>query len=283
MKAAFNFEWFISEEIANVVGEENLARIALSQITEARETGDTQGELWIAINGSEHKGYWSLNIDEQEIDEDEDACSHESVASIEVNEPSPFMALSQRQIHLKRWPLMRGVTGEDNVLGHSASVAHIGLMMALIANKNGADFDLTEVLVYGLLHDLQEVVCQDVAQPSKNSSPELAAAFDAFEKKALKAMIGTLPTALQDFYTTHLSPSPEVKTLIKNADIYDALRKSQDECEAGNHKEFGLAYSRLQQEVKTRSETNTYLKEFHQTFGQAYSWSFDKLVAHSHI
>jgi len=281
MKAAFNFEWFITDEIEKIVGEENLSRIALKQISEGREHGEYAGELYMSMGGVEYKGYWSFNVDEQDIDEN--ACSHESAASIEVNEPSPFMALSQRQIHLKRWPLMRGVTGEDNVLGHSASVAHIGLMMALIANKNGANFDLTEVLVYGLLHDLQEVVCQDVAQPSKNSSPELAAAFDAFEKKALKAMIGTLPPALQGFYTDHLSPSPEVKTLIKNADIYDALRKSQDECEAGNHKEFGLAYSRLQQEVKTRSETNTYLKEFHQTFGQAYSWSFDKLVAHSHI
>lgn len=193
------------------------------------------------------------------------------------------MALGQRQIHLKRWPLMRGVTGEDNVLGHSASVAHIGLMMALIANKNGANFDLAEVLVYGLLHDLQEVVCQDVAQPSKNASPELAAAFDAFEQKALKAMVETLPAPLQTPYNNYLSPSVEVKNLIKNADIYDALRKSQDECEAGNHKEFGLAYSRLKALVAERSQTNGYLKEFHETFGEAYSWSFDKLVEHSHI
>ncbi|GGB53157.1 hypothetical protein GCM10011607_12090 [Shewanella inventionis] len=278
MKAVINFEWFISEEMQHITSEETLKQLALRNIKDGFDDGLKHGDLNAVINGTEYKGHWHIDVEQAEVGVG--ACP----PAIEHNEPSPFMALSQRQIHLKRWPLMRSVTGEDTVLGHSAAVAHIGLMMALIANKNGANFDLTEVLTYGLLHDLQEVVCQDVAQPSKQSSPELAAAFEAFEKKALQSMIETLPAPLQDFYATKLlNPSPDVKNLIKNADIYDALRKSQDECEAGNKKEFGLAYTRLLDEVATRTKTNSYLSEFHETFGEAYSWSFDQLVAHSHI
>tara|TARA_R110002033_G_scaffold135713_6_gene175439 strand:+ start:3675 stop:4514 length:840 start_codon:yes stop_codon:yes gene_type:complete len=279
MKASFNFEWFTTKEIIEDIGTIKLSDIALKQIGLMRGYGHNDGHLEYEHGDLLVVGFWSMQLGH--FDNDDEVTTKPIVQSPPA--PSPFMALSQRQIHLKRWPLMRGVTGEDNVLGHSASVAHIGLMMALIANKNGANYDLAEVLVYGLLHDLQEVVCQDVAQPSKNSSPELAAAFEAFEQKALKAMIETLPAPLQEPYSSYLSPSVAVKNLIKNADIYDALRKSQDECEAGNYKEFGLAYSRLQTLVSERSQTNGYLKEFHETFGEAYSWSFDKLVEHSHI
>ncbi len=282
MKSTLNFEWWSCDEPKREIPpaiQEQLTRFGMADVSSKIADGYSEGELFSQIEG-DYRGYWSL-VTTTEESQPEDTMALSDINPDEID--SPFMSLCRRQNLLKRWPLVRSICGDDTVMAHSASVTQIALMMALIANKQGDSFDLVEVMTYALLHDAVECITADTCSPTKNSSPEMAAMFEQLESVAEEGLVNTLPASLQQEYSQFLSPSDDVRALVKAADEYDAMLKCIDECDAGNEKEFGLAMRRLQDSVFRRVEQYSYVETYHRTFGQAYKWGFDRLVAHSHI
>ncbi len=149
---------------------------------------------------------------------------------------SRFFATIYRLKLIQRWGLKRNVSPE-NVKEHTFDVCVIAHTLCAIKNAyyDGV-LDSGEVVLAALYHDAHESITGDLPTPIKQFNPQILNHYKAIETTAAEAIVKTLPEALQsNFYpyvteTTH----PDIKALVKAADIISAYVKCTEEINAGN-------------------------------------------------
>lgn len=150
---------------------------------------------------------------------------------------SHFFSQVTRLRHVKRWSTMDCVIGE-NVLEHSFDTAVISHLMAALGNARlGKNWDINEVAVSALYHDLDEGLAGDTISTTKYSNPEMLTAFKKFEAECEKNILQMLPEDLKPELERHVIASatpPHVKKLVKGADIISAYVYSLRELKRGN-------------------------------------------------
>lgn len=190
-----------------------------------------------------------------------------------------FFACFSRLRWIKRWGLKRNFS-EENVLEHSAEVAHIAHALAVLRNRYyGGNVDAAFVALLGLYHDYEESVTTDFCSLAKNFSPEVKSAFDDIATAARHNMLSGLPKELRAEFSGLLfqkSDYPEESELVKAADIITAWLKCVSEVASGN-KEFVRAL----EDTKARLDglDMPEVSHFMEVFAPAYTATVDDLLA----
>jgi 5'-deoxynucleotidase len=161
---------------------------------------------------------------------------------------SKFMGWIFRMPLITRWPLMHCTKPED-VAGHSQQVAVVAHMLAVIARDLfDKPINAGDVAIAALYHECAEATLGDLSHPVKYSSPALTAEFKKLEDMAERECVANLPDSLQDHFSSFIverNLDPEVKRLVKAADIICAFIKAKDEVRHGNP-EFEGALKKLE-------------------------------------
>lgn len=134
---------------------------------------------------------------------------------------------------------MRNVMA-DTLAAHSAEVAAVAHMLALIGNKYfDRNYDPGRVALLALYHDASEVYTGDLPTPVKYFNTEMRDAYSQIEKSAAGMLLSKLPEEMQNEYDSLLSPGrsksdAELMPLVKAADKLCAYIKCVDEEKCGN-------------------------------------------------
>jgi 5'-deoxynucleotidase len=159
-----------------------------------------------------------------------------------------FFAYVSKLKYILRWGLKRNVENE-NVKEHSFDVATIAHALALIRNRlYGGDLDPNQIAVIALYHDASEVLTGDLPGPIKYFNPSIAQAYKEVEKAAKKKLLTMLPDELQEDFTSLIRDdllAPDIRGLLKAADVLSAYIKCIQEVESNNH-EFQVAKQRVE-------------------------------------
>lgn len=160
-----------------------------------------------------------------------------------------FFAMLHRLRYIRRWGLMRNQISE-NVQEHSHEVAALAHLLAIVRKRYFGEGRVcpepATVALYGLYHDITEILTGDMPTPAKYFSDEMRQNYGVLEKAAADHLLSMLPDDLKGDYAP-LIDAPETKEqeaiheLVKAADRLSALIKCKDEMNAGN-REFEQAY-----------------------------------------
>ncbi len=96
--------------------------------------------------------------------------------------------------------------------------------------------DPGEVVLAALYHDAHESITGDLPTPIKQFTPQLYDHYKAIEAAASTAIVNTLPDQLQPYFHEFVTETtnPDIKALVKAADIISAYVKCTEELNAGN-------------------------------------------------
>lgn len=168
----------------------------------------------------------------------------------------------------------------ENLLEHGNIVAMLALMAGTIANNNGKQLNILNMVSYGLLHDVSETLSQDLISPIKNATPAMQHAYQEIEHMAEQAIINTLPDELQALESYFHLDGYEGE-LCKACDRYATYIKCVQETAAGNHIEFGNALVKTKKMVDELIIKYPEMKSIHDYFSEALDKPVDCLVGGS--
>ncbi|MBU3826326.1 MAG: 5'-deoxynucleotidase [Candidatus Anaerobiospirillum merdipullorum] len=184
---------------------------------------------------------------------------------------STFLAWIVRMSLIKRWALMLSFR-KENVSEHSHQTAVIAHMLCIIKNRLfGGQVNAEHVAVLALYHEVSETKLQDLNSKTKYLNPEFTRQYKKLEAMAERECLHTLPEELQeDFAGLILQDSidPELKKLVKAADLLSAYIKANDELRFNNqefaHVKEGLE-PRLQELCENMPEVRYFIDHFVQS------------------
>jgi 5'-deoxynucleotidase len=191
---------------------------------------------------------------------------------------SHFFAYLSRMRWIQRWGLKRNAISE-NIMEHSFEVATIAHALAVIRNRLfDGTIDPGEVTIAALYHDASEVLTGDLPSPIKYHNQKIRDAYKAVEYTAEKEMLSRLPAELQADYARHLLSSeqdPEIKHLIKAADMIACYTKCKAEINAGNP-EFTKAIKDIEERLDQFDLPE--LDYFRATYLNSFDLTLDELI-----
>ena len=189
-----------------------------------------------------------------------------------MDNKSRFLTLAMRQKFITRWGISETLVRES-VLEHAGMTAMLAVLVTDAAKSLDKNIDAVKVINYGYLHDNVEILTLDLPSPLKNSTPEMAAAYQVIEEQADERLIDSLPQFLKRGFTEALSPIPAYeKKLGKACDVYHAYLKACFEVSIGNDIEFDYILEKQWTYVERLFEKYEELKIVHDKY-------FDKLIA----
>jgi 5'-deoxynucleotidase len=151
-----------------------------------------------------------------------------------------FFAILFRQKYIERWSLMRNVT-PDTLAAHSAEVAAVTHMLALIGNKYfGKNYDCGRAVLLALYHDSSEVYTGDMPTPVKYFNSGMREAYSEIERNAGRVLLSKLPDEMRCEYAQLIAQEgteadAELFPLVKAADKLCAYIKCIEEEKCGNY------------------------------------------------
>ncbi|MEG1509334.1 MAG: 5'-deoxynucleotidase [Clostridia bacterium] len=186
-----------------------------------------------------------------------------------------FFAYLNRMKYIKRWSLMHSIQ-EENILEHSAQVAHIANALAVIKNTYfEGNIDINKITTIALYHEASEVITGDLPTPIKYLNTSINLAYKEIEQKANQKLIEDgLTVEMQDYYKSIIMCEKEEYILVKFADKISAYIKCVEELKSGN-KEFNKAKNTIKKELDKIEEPA--VQYFIENYLDAYSLSLDDL------
>ena len=196
-----------------------------------------------------------------------------------MSRTSRFFAYLNRLSLIKRWGLMHN-TVTENVMEHSWQVATIAHALAVIGrdifNKH---YQPERIATTALYHDCSEIITGDMPSPIKYYSDTIADTYKIIENEAEQQLLKLLPKKLQPEFKNfliHCNITPEVKAIIKAADLISAYLKCQQELDRGN-REFKTASEEIEQVIRKLDLQE--VDYFMATFVESYQLTLDELLA----
>ncbi len=177
-----------------------------------------------------------------------------------------FFAMHGRMKYINRWALMRN-TRSENISEHSGDVAVVAHALAVIGNiRFGKNLNAEKAAVYGLYHDMPEIITGDMPTPVKYFNKTMAAAYAEVEDDASERLLSMLPEDMREYYESAFFKKEEDEylwKLVKAADKISALIKCIEEKKAGNS-EFQKALESTENAIIKMNlpEANEFMKEF---------------------
>lgn len=188
-----------------------------------------------------------------------------------------FFAMYGRMKYINRWALMRN-TRNENISEHSADVAAIAHALAVIGNiRLGKNLNAEKAALFGLYHDMPEILTGDMPTPVKYYSDKMIEAYAQVEENASRKLLSMLPEDMRAYYEAAFFKQDEDEYLwkiVKAADKISALIKCIDEKKAGNT-EFTKALESTQKSIKKMKLPEA--EEFMNDFIPAFYLTLDEL------
>lgn len=130
--------------------------------------------------------------------------------------------------HVPRWSVLRRQANQS-VVEHSWFVTMYALELVDITGwKRGGTDSLSRLMQYALVHDLDEIWTGDVPGPGKRL---LVNGHAAVIKSALAERMRNI---LPQHYVSYTEHCPDIKALVRCADMIDAVLYLCDEFQLGN-------------------------------------------------
>lgn len=177
-----------------------------------------------------------------------------------------FFAMYGRMKYINRWALMRN-TRNENISEHSADVAAIAHALAVIGNiRLGKNLNAEKAALFGLYHDMPEILTGDMPTPVKYYSEQMIEAYAQVEENASRKLLSMLPEDMRGTYEGAFFKKEEDEYLwkiVKAADKLSALIKCIEETKAGNS-EFEKALQSTEDSLREMNipEAEIFLQEF---------------------
>lgn len=188
-----------------------------------------------------------------------------------------FFAMYGRMKYINRWALMRN-TRNENISEHSADVAAIAHALAVIGNiRLGKSLNAEKAALFGLYHDMPEILTGDMPTPVKYYSEQMIEAYAQVEENASRKLLSMLPEDMRAYYEAAFFKQDEDEYLwkiVKAADKISALIKCIDEKKAGNT-EFTKALESTQRAIEKMKLPEA--EEFMNDFIPAFYLTLDEL------
>ncbi len=188
-----------------------------------------------------------------------------------------FFAMVSRLRWIDRWALMRN-SDNENLSEHSLEVAMLAHALALIGNKKfDKKLNPEKAALFGLYHDVSEILTGDMPTPVKYFNPAIANAYKDIEKTACEKLLTLLPDYLKESYSEVMMPDDAFsyeKKLVKAADKLSAYIKCINEKKAGNS-EFSSAEAATLKSLKAMELEE--VEVFLQDFMPSYSKTLDEI------
>lgn len=195
-----------------------------------------------------------------------------------MSETSHFFAYLSKLRWIERWGMKRNAIRE-NVMEHSFEVAVVAHALGELHNRDNADkLDLGELVLTALYHDASEVLTGDLPSPIKYHNEKIRDAYKEVEHAAEREMLAMLPESLRDSYAPYLlydRINPEIKQLIKAADVIVAYTKCKAETVAGNP-EFSKAMRDMEDKLSQMQQP--VVREFCAQFLPSFDLTLDELI-----
>ena len=183
-----------------------------------------------------------------------------------------FFAMYGRMKYINRWALMRN-TRQENISEHSADVAAIAHALAVIGNiRLGKNLNAEKAALFGLYHDMPEILTGDMPTPVKYYSEQMIEAYAQVEENASRKLLSMLPEDMRAYYESAFFKQEDdgyLWRLVKGADKLSAYIKCIEEENAGN-KEFSTAKQTIYEQLKEiqLEEVKIFIKEFLPAYGR---------------
>ena len=181
-----------------------------------------------------------------------------------------FFAMHSRMKYINRWALMRN-TQSENISEHSNDVAAIAHAIAVIKNvRFGGNVNAERAALFGLYHDMPEIITGDMPTPVKYHSSTMRREFQQVESLACEKLLSMLPEDMKPYYEDCFFPKEGDEALwkiVKAADKISALMKCIEEQNAGN-REFDAALESTREAVKKLAlpEAEAFIDDFIPSF-----------------
>ena len=181
---------------------------------------------------------------------------------------SSFFSMILRMKYINRWGLMRN-TCYETLSQHSLDVAVIAHALAVINNKRlSGNINPEKAAVYGLFHDVSEIITGDLPTPIKYHDDEMKTAYKQVENASRKSLLSLLPPDLTPVYGEIFECEDiEIKKFVKAADKLAGLIKCLDEELVGNKEFIKAKESQISAlEELDMPEAQIFMKEFLESF-----------------
>ena len=195
-----------------------------------------------------------------------------------MTQTSHFFAYLSKLRWIERWGMKRNAIRE-NVMEHSFEVGVVAHALGEIHNQMyEVKLDLGELVLTALYHDASEVLTGDLPSPIKYHNEKIRDAYKEVEHAAEREMLVMLPVNLQKTYSRYLlseNVKPDIKQLIKAADIIVAYTKCKSEVLAGNP-EFSKAMKDTEDQLLQLQQPE--VKVFCAQFLPSFDLTLDELI-----
>lgn len=195
-----------------------------------------------------------------------------------MTQTSHFFAYLSKLRWIERWGMKRNAIRE-NVMEHSFEVGVVAHALGEIHNQMyEVKLDLGELVLTALYHDASEVLTGDLPSPIKYHNEKIRDAYKEVEHAAEREMLVMLPVNLQKTYSRYLlseNVKPDIKQLIKAADIIVAYTKCKSEVLAGNP-EFSKAMKDTEDRLLQLQQPE--VKAFCAQFLPSFDLTLDELI-----
>lgn len=181
-----------------------------------------------------------------------------------------FFAMHSRMKYINRWALMRN-TQTENISEHSNDVAAIAHAIAVMKNvRFGGNVNAERAALFGLYHDMPEIITGDMPTPVKYHSNAMRQEFQQVESLACQKLLSMLPDDMKPYYESCFFPQEEdgyLWKIVKAADKISALIKCIEEQNAGN-REFDAALKSTREAIKLLDlpEAEAFIDDFIPSF-----------------
>lgn len=193
---------------------------------------------------------------------------------------STFLAWLVRMPLVQRWSLMFCIR-KENVAEHCHQTAVIAHMLAVIKNKlYGGNVNADRLCTLAIYHEVSEAKLQDLNSRTKYSTPYFTREFKRLESNAELECVATLPKELREEFSKVIVQDkidPELKKIVKAADILAAYIKANDELSFSN-KEFIHVKAGLEPRIEALCKTMPEVQYFVDNFLDTCFVSVDQLA-----
>lgn len=163
-----------------------------------------------------------------------------------------YLSHIRRLSHCMRWNQQNRIF-PISVMSHLVLITFLTYVLVMIENKNEKKYDMTEMLLRALYHDIPEAITWDIITPTKKAVPGFV---ELLEKVEIDMMNDYLFHYIPQDYKTKLFPymlhpfQGAEGEIVKNADILSALLEAKVEVNHGSEN-FKEIYRTIKKKVNT--------------------------------
>ena len=197
------------------------------------------------------------------------------------NDKSVFLCFVMRMNGIMRWNKSSSIH-KENLHEHSVMVACFNLLIGQYRTTvlGKCDYTPEELVCWGLTHDLQEAVSEDVNSLYKNSDNVIKHLVKTVEDITIQKLASTIDPTIREplkKYLDQRSLPKVVKDITKASDLMSAYAKSLSELRS-NNEDFANAAASLRTGIEIYFDEYPEIKHVYDNYIEAFGCTVDQIM-----